>query len=67
MICLIKEFWKKNDGDVIETMSLRSRLYHLDKKWMGHMQEDAHEFLTQIISALQVSLRHNLYQGIIVW
>lgn len=54
MIRLFKEFWNSNEGDTVDPTRLRSRLFHIDKKWMDHMQEDAHEFLTQIISALQV-------------
>jgi ubiquitin C-terminal hydrolase len=56
---LVKEFWNTKDGDIIDTRNIRSRLYYLDKKWMGHMQEDAHEFLTQIISALQEDFNRN--------
>jgi len=54
MIRLFKQFWNANEGDIVDPTRLRTRLFHIDKKWMGHMQEDAHEFLTQIISALQV-------------
>eukprot|EP00210_Caulerpa_lentillifera_P000984 g948.t1 len=60
MTRLFKEFWSTVEGEIINPMRFRSRLFHIDKKWMGDMQEDAHEFLTQIVSALQEDYNRNI-------
>ena len=46
----------KDYSVVVDTFALRRKLGVLDRKWAGFGQEDAHEFLTQIISTLQVIL-----------
>eukprot|EP00210_Caulerpa_lentillifera_P001932 g1857.t1 len=61
MIQMFKEFWSTMEGEeILNPKRFRSRLFHIDKKWMGNMQEDAHEFLTQIISTLQEDYNRNI-------
>lgn len=54
MKSLLNEVSAANAYSVVDTLGLRRRLGLLDHKWSGYGQEDAHEFLTLIISTLQV-------------